>query len=139
MNVETLKKVNKYIFLFLVVLAVAVIGFSVYSLLIPSDAPDAGQSKLGFGWTMFHTIFLLSLLILSFLLYKFWNKFFLANIPLAIVLLGFYFFFIIITIMTGWTFLLALSGAIFALICAICLMIGNYVYVLIDDYRGAKE
>ncbi|MBM7363980.1 DUF3953 domain-containing protein [Priestia taiwanensis] len=133
---DTLKKINRYIFVLLVVLAIGMIGFSVYSLLIPSDAPDAGQSKLGFLWSMWHTIFFLVLLLSSFLVYKFWDKLFPANTPLAILLLGFSFFFSFVTFMFGWISLLGLYGMIFALIVSIVLAIVNYVYMF---NKGAGE
>jgi hypothetical protein len=130
---ETIKKINTYIFFFHVVLAVAVIGIVVYSLLIPGDAPDTGQSRLGFLWSMWHTFFLIILLFLSFLLHTFWEKLFPANTPLAIVLLGFYFSFPFITFTGGWVSLVGFGGVIFALISGVLLAITNYVYFFKKD------
>jgi hypothetical protein len=128
-----LKKVNTYLFLCLVALAIGMIGFSLYSLLVPSDAPDAAQSKLLFWWSMWHTLILFALVVLSLFLYKFWDRFFLFNVPLAIVLLGFYFFFPFVTFMGGWISFVGFYGLIFALTTAILLTITNCVYTFIQD------
>ncbi|GGE70680.1 hypothetical protein [Priestia taiwanensis] len=131
---EMLKKVNKYVLITLIVLAIITLKFAIYSI-----SAKEGLAGFVFLWSMFHTIFLFLFVIFSVLLYKFWSYLFPVNIPLAIVLLGFLYFFLFITFMGGWVVLLGARGLLIASISAVCVMIGNYVYLLIDRYRGAKE
>ncbi|MEI5909262.1 hypothetical protein WAK64_19610 [Bacillus spongiae] len=128
-NKKQLQKINWVVFATLVVIFV-LFSYNQTINTVTSSSLDGPQSRIDFGMSGFSTSFLIILLFLSALLVIGWKRLFPFNVPIAIVLLGFYFQFLFIIFTTGWigfagTFILAICVAV-----SLIMIISYAIYLL---------
>jgi hypothetical protein len=130
-NKKRFQKINWIVFVIVVLLGI----FSAYLALIELDrlaaSPkgDEEQSRREFQWGPSYTKMGMVLLFITALLALGWKRLFPFNVPLAILLLGFYYEFFFIVFTTGWVGLQGFLGLATAVLIAL-IMIISYAFYL---------
>ncbi|WP_430786800.1 RND transporter [Virgibacillus flavescens] len=123
-NKKRIKKVNWSLFSIYLVLGVLT---AIVSYLDLSNASQAemtrSQSRIEFGWNDASRNLGLFLLLFSVLLIIYWKKLFPFNVPIAIILMGFYFELFFLVYFTGWVGIQGALGLIIALLTGIIMII----------------
>lgn len=131
-NKSDVKKINRVILAIVLLLGVGTAIFSLVDLMSTADTAfgEEAQSRIEFSWGLFQTGILIALVIILILLVKGWNRIFPFNVPLAIILFGFYYqlFFLIFTV--GWVRLQGMLGLLAALLVGVILIVIYAISIL---------
>lgn len=131
-NKSDVKKINRVILAIVLLLGVGTAIFSLVDLMSTADTAfgEEAQSRIEFSWGLFQTGILIALVIILILLVKGWNRIFPFNVPLAIILFGFYYqlFFLVFTV--GWVRLQGMLGLLAALLVGVILIVIYAISIL---------
>lgn len=135
-NKSDVKKINRVILAIVLLLGVGTAIFSIVDLMSTADTAfgEEAQSRIEFSWGSFQTGILIALAIVLIFLIIGWKRIFPFNVPLAIILFGFYYqlFFLIFTV--GWIRLQGMLGLLAALLVGIILTV-IYAISLLNERR----
>lgn len=140
-NKSDVKTINRVILAIVLLIGVGTAIFSLVDLMSTADTAfgEEAQSRIEFSWGLFQTGILMALVIILILLVIGWNRIFPFNVPLAIVLFGFYYqlFFLIFTV--GWIRLQGMLGLLAALLVGIILSVIYAVSRLNERRKTVKR
>jgi hypothetical protein len=95
-----------------------------------SQSFDDSQSRLEIRWGAASSYLIGVLIILSALLAIGWRKIYPFNVPLALILAGFYYEWFFLTFTTGWVGLLGFIGLAFSSATGLILIVAYAIYFL---------
>lgn len=119
------KTINWLVFTFLILIGV-ITGFS--SMMGLDQAP---QSRFDFSWDSTLAIITVTLFIFSIALGIGWKRLFPFNVPIALMIIGGWYFFIFITFVTGWVGILGMIGLAIGFAAGLLLIILHSVVLFI--------
>jgi hypothetical protein len=130
-NKERLRTINWFIFGIVFILGLMVISqtFQELTNLANSPAGEDAQSRKDFRWDSASTVLLAILLSLTTLLLLLWKRIFPFNVPVALILLGFYNLLFFMTFTTGWVGLAGVLGLAAAVLIGIIMIIAYSIYL----------
>ncbi|WP_421378161.1 RND transporter [Bacillus salacetis] len=128
---KNLQKFNWIVFGLLIIISLFVISeaFEELKQLAESDQADSAQSRRAFRWDSAHTTFGLVLLFFTVLLTIGWKRLFPFNVPIAIILYGFYYELFFMTYTVGWVGLIGTLGLAICGVTGILLIISYALYL----------
>ncbi|WP_077617515.1 RND transporter [Bacillus sinesaloumensis] len=137
MEIQINKKVlNWTVFTLVLLAAIITITSTVYDLYYSPGIGEAAQSRLGFRWGTIHLIISVILLLFSGLLAINWKRMFPFNIPVAIILVGFYYELFFLTFTIGWVGALGMFGFVIAFLIGATLIISYSIANLLDRRKS---
>lgn len=131
-NKSNLKTVNSFIFLFFVLIGIITIVITLLDLNnfnAATEPLDGQQSRAEFRWSSIHTMITAILLIFSAFLAIGWKRLFPFNVPLALIIAGFYYELFFLTFTVGWVGIQGMVGLLVALLTGLILIIFHSVSI----------
>jgi hypothetical protein len=129
---KTFQKINWIVFGILAVLGIffAFSAFEELNRLANSPRGDEAQSRKEFQWGPSYEKAGMVFLFITALLALCWKRLFPFNVPLAIILLGFYYEFFFVVFTTGWVGLLGILGLALGILAGLIMIISYTIYLL---------
>ncbi|RIW31992.1 RND transporter [Bacillus salacetis] len=130
-NKETLRKINWFIFAIVIILGLMMLSEAFQELRDLADSPGGAdaQSRRDFRWDSSSTVLLVVLLSFTSLLLLLWKRIFPFNVPVALILLGFYYLLFFMTFTTGWVGLVGVMGLAAAVLIGVIMIIAYTIYL----------
>lgn len=129
-NKERFQKINWIVFgaLLFVGLLLLSEGFDETRKLVDSQSYDAGQTRLEFRWDSSQTILTAVLLFFSAILEIVWKRVFPFNVPLAMIISGFFYALFTMSYLTGWGGIIGFIGFVLFVSVGVILILSYTVY-----------
>ncbi|TYS18535.1 hypothetical protein FZC78_03070 [Rossellomorea vietnamensis] len=129
-NKERFQKINWIVFgaLLFVGLLLLSEGFDGTRKLVDSQSFDAGQSRLEFRWDSSQTALAAVLLFFSAILAIVWKRVFPFNVPLAMILSGFFYALFTMAYLTGWGGIIGFVGFVLFVSVGVIMILSYTVY-----------
>ncbi|MBA2869823.1 hypothetical protein HNQ85_000081 [Anoxybacillus calidus] len=141
-NKSHLKTINWFIFGLLISIGVITAIITLLDLNNLNDTTqslDGRQSRAEFRWSSMHTAMTVVLLILSTFLAIGWKRLFPFNVPIALIIAGFYYELFFLTFTVGWVGIQGMIGLLLALLTGVILIISHSVFIFIKRKKAIKS
>jgi hypothetical protein len=141
-NKSHLKTINWFIFRLLISIGVITAIITLLDLNNLNDTTqslDGRQSRAEFRWSSMHTAMTVVLLILSTFLAIGWKRLFPFNVPIALIIAGFYYELFFLTFTVGWVGIQGMIGLLLALLTGVILIISHSVFIFIKRKKAIKS
>ncbi|WP_110112080.1 RND transporter [Bacillus sp. CGMCC 1.16541] len=137
----TARSFNWLIFTALLLLSIVTACVTMVDLLTMTEADygsDGPQSRAEFRWGSLHTTLLIILVPLTLWLVKCWKKLHVFSIPLAIILLGFYYCLFFLTFTVGWVGMQGMLGLAIAFVIGGLLLLIYFIRFVSERFSVKK-
>ncbi|HZG60586.1 MAG TPA: RND transporter [Anoxybacillus sp.] len=141
-NKSHLKTINWFIFGLLISIGVITAIITLLDLNNLNDTTqslDGRQSRAEFRWSSMHTAMTVVLLILLTFLAIGWKRLFPFNVPIALIIAGFYYELFFLTFTVGWVGIQGMIGLLLALLTGVILIISHSVFIFIKRKKAIKS
>ncbi|MGD6967342.1 hypothetical protein ACQCVP_12995 [Rossellomorea vietnamensis] len=127
---ERFQKINWIVYGSLLIISILLLseGLDGTRKLADSQSYDAGQSRLEFRWDSSQTALAAVLLFFSAILAIVWKRVFPFNVPLAMIISGFYYALFTMSYLTGWGGIIGFIGFVLFVSAGVIMILCYAVY-----------
>ncbi|WP_144510104.1 RND transporter [Bacillus sp. FJAT-22090] len=138
-NKNILKTINWVAFATIVLAGIVTALITLYDLNTQTIYGEEGQSRAGIRWGFLHTIISVVILFMSSFLALGWKRLFPFNVPIAIIIAGFYYVLFFLTFTIGWVGFLGIFGFFIAFLIGVGLIVSYLVLYLLERRKNTKK